>query len=121
MTTDMAQKSAEFVSDNLRGVRDAISVGRVFGDAYEIDGVTVIPVARVTGGGGGGAGDDAEKGGGFGSGFGLGVSPVGVYEVSEGDVSWSPALDINRAVKGAQILVGIIAVCFALVLRQRTG
>ena len=32
---------------------DAISVRRVFGEPYEKDGLTVIPVASVAGGGGG--------------------------------------------------------------------
>ena len=37
--------------------RDALSVRRVFGDAYQRDGVLVIPVARVCGGVAAGAGD----------------------------------------------------------------
>jgi len=37
--------------------RDALSVRRVFGDAYQRDGVLVIPVARVCGGIAAGAGD----------------------------------------------------------------
>ena len=37
------------VLEEIRGHRDALTVGRVFGDAYELDGMTVIPVGRVAG------------------------------------------------------------------------
>ena len=36
--------------------RDAMTVKRVFGDSYEKDGVTIIPVANVMGGAGAGGG-----------------------------------------------------------------
>ena len=74
MTETMTAPS-DTVFDEVRGHRDALAVGRVFGDAYEIDGMTVIPVGRVAGGGGGGAGEDSSTDGetdkGFGTGFGL--------------------------------------------------
>jgi uncharacterized spore protein YtfJ len=76
----------------LHGVRDAISVRRVFGEPIEQDGVIVIPVARV-GGGGGGGGDSEGNGGG---GFGLGGRPAGVYVIKDGQVSWRPAVDPVR-------------------------
>ena len=47
-------------------VRDAMSVKRVFGEPYEQDGVTIIPVAWVAGGGGGGGDAEGNGGGGFG-------------------------------------------------------
>lgn len=75
--------------DSIRGTRDALSVRRVFGDPYEHNGVTVIPVARVAGGAGGGGGegvDEERKGNGFGTGFGLRAHPVGMYEISNGKV-----------------------------------
>ena len=91
--------------------------------AYTIDDVTVIPIARVAGGGVGGGGesaessddDNAETGQGFGTGFGLGASPLGVYEIRNGNVTWNPALDVNRIVKGAEVLTAILAVCVSLV------
>ena len=115
------------VLETIRGTKDALTVQRVFGDAYELDGVTIIPVARVAGGagGGGGQGEDPDDeggrsvGSGFGTGFGMGVSPLGVYEVRGSTVTWKPAMDINRAVKGGQVLSGIIAVCLCLVLIAR--
>jgi uncharacterized spore protein YtfJ len=73
----------------LHGVRDAISVRRVFGEPIEHDGIVVVPVARVAGGGGGG-GDNDDNGGG---GFGLAGRPAGVYVIKDGNVSWRPAVD----------------------------
>lgn len=121
----MAERmSAEQVFTSIKGTRDSLSVSRSFGDAYVVDGVTVIPVARVAGGAGGGGGegvDEAgESGGGFGTGFGLGIKPLGVYEVRDGNVEWKPTVDVNRLVKGGQVLAGIIAVCATLMVLSRT-
>jgi uncharacterized spore protein YtfJ len=88
------------VDEMLEGARDAMSVRRVFGEAYEENGVTVIPVASVRGGGGGG-GDSENNGGG---GFGLNTRPVGAYVIEDGDVRWRPAVDPNRIVLGWQIV-----------------
>ncbi len=123
MGNEKMQGAETTVMDNIRGVRDAMSVRRVYGQAYTVDGVTIIPVARVTGGAGGGGGEGTgpgeEGGGGFGTGFGLGIHPVGVYEVRGGEVTWKPAVDVNRVAKGGQVLAGIIAVCVTLVLLRR--
>jgi uncharacterized spore protein YtfJ len=113
-------ESAASVLDELRGARDAISVGKVFGDAYEIGDTMIIPVARVAGGGGGGGGEDAnEKSGGFGTGFGLRAHPVGVYEVRAGKAQWRPSVDVNRVIRGGQVLAGIGLVCLTLVVLGR--
>ena len=45
------------VQDVIAQARDVLTVKRVFGEPYEKDGVTVIPVARVGGGAGGGGGE----------------------------------------------------------------
>ena len=37
------------VFERLNAIKDALTVSRVFGDAYTIDDVTVIPVASVRG------------------------------------------------------------------------
>jgi uncharacterized spore protein YtfJ len=96
------------------GVRDALTVQRVFGEPFERDGVTVIPVATVHGGGGGGQGEEPEGGGGAGGGFGLSARPAGVFTVTGGRVRWEPALDINRIIVGGQI----VAVVALLVVRS---
>jgi uncharacterized spore protein YtfJ len=109
---------------------DLLSVRRVFGEAYQRDGVQVIPVAKVLGGtglgyGGEGTpdpvdGKDAGSGGeGGGGGFGVRVRPVGVYVLDDQGVHWRPALDLNRVVLGGQ-LVGMVAVLsLAWALRRR--
>ncbi|TMK78885.1 MAG: sporulation protein [Actinobacteria bacterium] len=98
------------VDDMLAGARDAISVKRVFGDPIESDGITIVPAAKV-GGGGGGGGDTEHNGGG---GFGLGAKPVGAYVIHEGEVTWKPAVDVNRLVAMAFVL-GLV---FALRARR---
>ena len=111
----------------LAQTRDAMTVKRVFGDPIERDGVTVIPVARVCGGGGGGGsthgaaeeqGGSHETMGGGGVGFGLSATPAGVYVIKNGEVSWEPAVDVNRIVMGGQI-VGAIALL--LIFRYLRG
>jgi uncharacterized spore protein YtfJ len=99
----------------LDAVKDVLTVKRVFGDAYEVDGVTVIPVAAVRGGGGGGGGEgDAPDGQGTGSGsgvgFGVNVRAVGAIVVTDGTVSWVPSVDVTRIVFGGQVvaIVGIL-------------
>jgi uncharacterized spore protein YtfJ len=92
----------------LKGARDSISVGRVFGEPIEHDGVVVVPVAKVAGGGGGGT-DNENNGGG---GFGLGARPVGVYVIKDGQVSWRPAVDPVR-------VAVVVVAALAVLLRRR--
>jgi uncharacterized spore protein YtfJ len=119
---DQRRTAAAALLDSLRGSRDAMSVGRVFGEPIEVDGVTVIPVARVIGGGGGGAGEGSgseETGSGFGTGFGVRAHPVGVYAVHDGQVEWRPAIDVSRLARGGQMLGGLVAVCITLIALRR--
>ena len=99
----------------LSQARDAMTVKRVFGDPIEKDGVTVIPVASVMGGGGGGSGTAPEGDGGSTSGVGYGVraTPAGVYVIKGDQVTWQPALDLNRVILGGQI----VAIVLFLVIR----
>lgn len=91
--------------DRVDQMRDAITVRRVYGEPYQQDGVTIIPAAHVAGGGGGG-GDTAGNGG---AGFGLSARPVGAWVIKGGDVTWRPAIDLNRTIFMGQ-LVGIVMV-----------
>jgi uncharacterized spore protein YtfJ len=99
------------VHEVLNHARDAMTVKRVFGDPFEKDGITVIPVATVMGGAGagGGTGKGAQPAGGgeeavgeggkdsgYGMGYGLRATPAGVYVIKGGEVEWKPALDMNR-------------------------
>jgi uncharacterized spore protein YtfJ len=115
--TDMNTSSA---LDKLGAIKDAMAVGRAFGDSYQVDGITVIPVASVRGGGGGGTGTGTgpvkdgvagEKGSGSGAGMGFGatVRPIGVVVIQGGKVSWQPTVDVMRIILGAQIL-GLVAI-----------
>ncbi len=99
----------------LEKFKGSASVGTVFAEPYEKDGVTVIPAAIVVGGGGGG-GDEA---GGSGGGFGLRAKPVGAYVIRDGNVAWHPALDLNRVILGGQVVALVIALVVRGVLRKR--
>ena len=114
----LGEGSTDKVLEHIRGVRDTMSVRRVFGDPYEMDGCTVIPVATVAGGGGGGGGEgnkEGESGTGFGTGFGLQARAIGVYQLRDGQVEWKPAIDVTRLARGGQVVAAIIAVCITLI------
>lgn len=104
------------IDELLKGHRDAITVKRVFGEPYRENGVTIIPAARVMGGGGGGSGESPEGiGQGSGSGFGLAAHPAGAYVIRGSDVTWQPAVDVNRVVAGL-----LIYLTLRLMLRRRS-
>jgi uncharacterized spore protein YtfJ len=96
--------------------RDAVGARKVFGEAVERDGVTVLPAATVIGGGGGGGGTSEVEGAGDdeaprlagGLGYGLVGWPSGAFEIREGRVQWHPAFDVNRLL--------VFAMLFALLL-----
>jgi uncharacterized spore protein YtfJ len=93
------------VMKTIEQARDSMSVKRVYGDPFEKEGVTVIPAARVQGGAGGGGGEGAEgEGRGSGTGFGVNAKPAGAFVIRGDDVSWRPAIDVNRAILGGQIV-----------------
>ena len=94
--------------------REALSVRRVFGDPVERDGLTVIPAAWVSGGFGAGKGQDPKGQEGEGGGFGMAGRPAGAYVLRAGELSWRPALDVNRAVG----TVGLVVVTY-LLMRPR--
>ena len=98
----------------LDAVRDVLTVKRVFGEPYEVNGVTVIPVAAIRGGGGGGGGEDSQQQVGAGAGLGVVARPVGVFVVNGERVRWEPAIDITRIVVGGQL----VAVAALFVLRR---
>lgn len=101
------------IEELVRGHRDAISVKRVFGEAFERNGVTLIPVAKVMGGGGGGGGSAPDGSAeGSGTGFGLAAKPAGAYVIRGDDVRWQPAVDVNR------IVAGVLAVAALALLRK---
>lgn len=111
------------VEEFVEQARESLGSKRVFGEPYEKNGVTVIPAARVMGGAAGG--DSAEKSGepgsiegvkGTGQGIGYGMigSPAGAFVIKGNDVSWMPAIDVNRMMFGFQIMF----IVFFLVMRS---
>ncbi len=123
----------------LNHAREAMTVKRVFGDPYEKDGVTVIPVAGILGGAGGAGAFGGARGGwtgsgrpegsggeaaaeaaeaagdsGYGMGYGLRATPAGVYVIKDGEVEWKPAVDM-RSLMMQRAAVSIVAL---LVLRS---
>lgn len=106
------------IQEMVEGLKDNLSVKRVFGEPYEKDGVTVIPVASF-GGGGGGGGGGTETEGGSGGAFGLGAKPAGVYVIRAGEVEWKPAIDMNRMITAAQVLIVVGALSWRSVAKRR--
>jgi uncharacterized spore protein YtfJ len=119
------------VDEVLGQARDAMSVKRVFGDPIEKNGVMIIPVARVMGGAGAGTGPEGRQGTGdevadepgasgksastqSGVGFGAMAGPAGAYVIKGDQVTWQPAISIERMA----IIGGFIAVPVLLILRS---
>jgi uncharacterized spore protein YtfJ len=109
-----------------------LSVRRSFGEAYERDGLLIIPVAIVAGGGGGGEGPikppatrgasdvmtaepqvgdspDGQPPIGTGGGFGGLVLPIGVYEVRGDQLRWIPAYDVTLILLASLTTVRLLA------------
>lgn len=108
------------VQELLSQVTDKVTVSRVFGEPIQHGEVLLVPVARVRGGAGGGTGtspkDDSS---GSGGGGGFEASPAGVYVVKNGNVTWQPAVDVNRIVAGAQVVAVVMALVIRSFLRRR--
>lgn len=112
------------VNEVIDRARDAFNVRRVFGEPIQQGEVTLVPAAWVRGRGGGGGGEGiapqgaehaTSSGKGFGSGFALRARPAGAFILRGGKARWQPAVDVNRIVLGAQVLMGI----FLLTIGQR--
>jgi len=92
------------VDKMLEESRAMLGAGRVFGEPYERNGVTVIPAAKIAGGGGGGSGSD-ESDDGSGAGFGISARPAGALIIREdGSVRWKMAFDLNKVIIGGQLV-----------------
>ncbi|HNX40737.1 MAG TPA: spore germination protein GerW family protein [Candidatus Aminicenantes bacterium] len=99
----------EIIQESAISLHKNTGAKAVFGEPYEKEGLTVIPVARVSlrGGGGGGAGSD-EQPDTQGLGMGLGLSmqsvPVGYIEINEGKTTFREIKDTTRvALAGAAL------------------
>lgn len=114
--------------DITRRAADALTVRRAFGEPIRQGDVTLVPVARVSGGGGAGYGTsdgtdgaapDVAAGSGGGGGFGLGVTPVGVYVVEGSTVRWEPAFDLTRIALVGSAVGALSILVLACALRRR--
>jgi uncharacterized spore protein YtfJ len=102
-------------------IRRVLRARDVFGKPVRSDGVTVIPVASVTGAGGAGGGErhadsdtdrpsdagSAQAGGGLG--FALRARPVGAFVIRDGKVRWRPAVDVTSLALGATLAGLLVA------------
>jgi uncharacterized spore protein YtfJ len=95
-------------SDILTKVRDTMTVRTAIGEPVVQDGVVILPAAKIRGGAGGGIGPEDAENGGAGGGFGMTSTPVGAFVIKDGNVSWRPAIDVNKVILGGQ-LVAIVA------------
>ncbi len=84
----------------------------IYGEPYEVDGVTVIVASSVGTGGGGGDSRDEKGRSGEGGGFGLSAKPVGAYVIKDGKLRWEPAIDVNRLL--ATVSAIAVAALFAV-------
>jgi len=76
--------------------RQAMRAQTAYGEPVTKNGVTVVPAARTRGGFGGGGGEgDGGKGSGSGIGYGMSSRPVGAFVITDDEVSWKPAVDVN--------------------------
>ncbi len=90
------------VTDVVNEAKGAMRASAVFGEPFEKNGLTIIPAATISGGAGGGGNEGDPQAGGVG--FGVYSRPVGAFVIKGGEVSWQPALDLNRV-----ILLAIVA------------
>jgi uncharacterized spore protein YtfJ len=98
-------------------VSDAMQVRRVFGEPYLQNGVTIIPVAAVRGGWGGGGGQGENQETGWGGGGGLTARPVGAFVIKGDEVSWRPAVDVDRMILVGQIVGALALLTLGATLR----
>jgi uncharacterized spore protein YtfJ len=119
----MGERGVSDVMQVIDAARDAITVRRVYGDAYDKDGVTFIPAARVAGGGGGGGGEGTDEagstGGGSGGGFGVRAHPAGAFVIRDGEVEWKPAVDVNRIMLVRMLVLGLALVVVRSIALRR--
>jgi uncharacterized spore protein YtfJ len=100
-------------------VGGSAGASKVFGDAVERDGVTIVPVGRASWGFGGGAGKDQGTGAtGSGGGGGAIVRPLGFIEIRDGGARFRRIVD---PVIVAAVLLGVMVLGLVVLRRRRGG
>lgn len=112
------------VLETIRDVIDGAAAGRVFGVPITHDGLTLLPVAKVSGAGGGGGGtspaEDGHDASGSGGGVATSAKPLGVFVIKEGNVRWRPAVDVNKVIVGGQIVVVAALLMIRAMIKARS-
>lgn len=98
----------------LREALDSIvadpAASRVYGQPYEtVDGVTIVPVAKVRGRTRPGTEDTELR---------LNAKPVGVFVIKDGEASWVPAVDATRIALMGE-LIGLVSATLATLAMVR--
>jgi uncharacterized spore protein YtfJ len=96
-----------------RVIRRLLGPRDVFGEPVQSQGVTVIPVASVTGGGGAGESASENPGTEGGMGFGFVSRPIGAFEIRDGKTRWRPVVDVTTLAIAA-LLTGIVVARWVL-------
>lgn len=81
------------VDRTIEEAQAALTVKRAFGEPFKVDGLTIVPAARVAGAGAGGGANN--KAAGWGTGFGLVSQPLGIYVIDDRGAHWVPAAATN--------------------------
>ena len=105
--------------DMISKVREAMTARTAIGEPVVHDGIVVVPAAKVRGGAGGGTGPDDGKDGGSGGGFGMTSTPVGAFVIKDGQVTWRPAIDINKVILGGQIVAVVALLTIRAIVKAR--
>jgi uncharacterized spore protein YtfJ len=96
-----------------------LNIKNVFGDPIQQGDVVVIPAAKIRAGGGGGGQKPGTGESGSRGGFGLQAMPAGAFVFKNGKLYWKPAIDANRIVLGAQLVVLVALLTFGRALARR--
>ena len=92
----MSQNLPNMLQDTISKIREMVDVNNVIGQPITVDGVTIIPVSKVSVGFGGGGSDFAKNGSagelpfGGGVGGGVKVNPICFLIVKDGNVRMMP-------------------------------
>jgi uncharacterized spore protein YtfJ len=92
-------------------VHDRASVKTVFGEPFQVNGRTIIPIAKVQYGFGFGVGrskekekEEEESGEGGGGGAGVSIRPIAVLEITGQETKVKPVVDVTRLALAGMLL-----------------
>jgi uncharacterized spore protein YtfJ len=111
-------EQGDFLSRIADRVGSSARVSAVFGEPVERDGLTVVPVARVSWGFGGGSGGEGEDEG-HGGGGGAMATPHGFIEISGDKARYRPIRSRTTGAVGSLLVLAAAGAAAAVVLRAR--